>query len=237
MQSILLGIATGGTGSNADYGDLREYLLADPVVGPLLPRYVKTCRDSSQFWSFIKSELATYEERRRFIWNSFRPIFDKLEGHAISPVDPIVSDVLGELDTDHVEEIWQRALNRRSQQPDAAITAARTLLESTCKTILDEFEVAYTEKDDLPKLYRRVSEQLNLAPDQHTEQVFRQILGGCQAVVEGLGSVRNKLSDAHGKGKRPVKPDPRHAELAVNLAGTMAVFLVRTWEKHVEDQE
>jgi hypothetical protein len=28
-----------------------------------------------------------------------------------------------------------------------------------------------------------------------------------------------------------VKPKPRHAELAVNLAGTMASFLVATWRE------
>jgi Abortive infection C-terminus len=40
----------------------------------------------------------------------------------------------------------------------------------------------------------------------------------------------DKLSDAHGKGKVPAKPEARHAELAVNLAGAMATFLVQTWE-------
>jgi hypothetical protein len=41
--------------------------------------------------------------------------------------------------------------------------------------------------------------------------------------------LRNKIGDAHGKGGKPVKPSPRHAALAVNLAGTMATFLVETW--------
>jgi hypothetical protein len=49
-------------------------------------------------------------------------------------------------------------------------------------------------------------------------------------VVEGLGALRNRLSDAHGQGKRPVKPASRHAELAVNLAGATAVFLAATHE-------
>src|ERR1019366_2124876 len=34
----------------------------------------------------------------------------------------------------------------------------------------------------------------------------------------------------HGQGKRPVKPLPRHAELAVNMAGSMASFLLATFE-------
>jgi hypothetical protein len=235
LESMLVAWATGGSADDDDYQELRKRLLSDETIGPMLPRYVKTCRDLSQFWSFIKVKYPTYEERRQYIWKSFRPIFDKLEGRSSSPIDHAMSDMLTDLDVDHVEQNWQRALNRRFEDPEAAITSARTLLESTCKVILDELGKDYTNRDNLPKLYRRVAESLNLAPDQHTEQVFQQILGGCQTVVEGLGAVRNKLSDAHGKGKRPVRPDHRHAELAVNLAGTMAVFLVRTWEKHQED--
>ncbi|WP_448090692.1 abortive infection family protein [Pseudomonas azerbaijanoccidentalis] len=29
--------------------------------------------------------------------------------------------------------------------------------------------------------------------------MFKQFLGGCPAVIEGLGALRNRLSDAHGK--------------------------------------
>ena len=97
-----------------------------------------------------------------------------------------------------------------------------------CKHLLDELGEAYDDKADLPKLYTIVAAKLTLAPSQHTEQVFKQILGGCHSIVEGLGSLRNRLSDAHGKGKAGVRPYPRHAQLAVNLAGSVAMFLVET---------
>ena len=70
---------------------------------------------------------------------------------------------------------------------------------------------------------------MNLAPSQHTEQVFKQILGGYHA-VEGLGVLRNRISDAHGQWKKPVCAAPRHAELAVNLAGALATFLLASHE-------
>jgi hypothetical protein len=38
------------------------------------------------------------------------------------------------------------------------------------------------------------------------------------------------MSDAHASGKRPVKTHKRHAEWVVNLAGSLATFLVATWE-------
>jgi hypothetical protein len=118
-------------------------------------------------------------------------------------------------------------MERRETDPQGAITLAGTLLESVCKHILDDRGVVYENDGDLPGLYKLVA-KLNLSPSQHSEAVFRQILGGCTAVVEGLGALRNRLSDAHGQGKRPVKPAPRHAELAVNLAGAVALFLVAT---------
>ncbi|MCH7550913.1 MAG: abortive infection family protein, partial [Proteobacteria bacterium] len=60
----------------------------------------------------------------------------------------------------------------------------------------------------------------------------KAILGACQTVVQNLGTLRNKIGDAHAQGRRPIKPKARHAELAVNLAGTMAAFLVSTWHEH-----
>ena len=56
----------------------------------------------------------------------------------------------------------------------------------------------------------------------------------CTSVVEGLGALRNRLSDAHGQGKSGVKPASRHAELAVNLAGALAVFMLATREAQNE---
>jgi hypothetical protein len=142
----------------------------------------------------------------------------------------MASTTLARYDAEHVREAWQKAVERRSTDPDGAITAARTLLESVCKFILDEEQVTYQDSADLPTLYQVTAKQLSLAPSQHTEKVFKQILGSCGSIVEGLGALRNRLSDAHGKGKAASTPAPRHAELAVNLAGTMATFLIATWE-------
>nr|WP_284508423.1 abortive infection family protein [Caballeronia sp. INML5] len=73
------------------------------------------------------------------------------------------------------------------------------------------------------------------APDDHTEGIFKRILGGCQSVVQGLGSMRNKLGDAHSLGPVRARPSPRHAELAANLSGAMATFLVSTGDVHKQE--
>ena len=98
-------------------------------------------------------------------------------------------------------------------------------------TLLDDTGNSYDHKADLPKLWKLCADELNLSPSQHSEEVFKTILGNCQSVVNSLGAVRNRIGDAHGQGRRPVRPKPRHAELADrSLAGTMAAFLVATWQ-------
>lgn len=146
-----------------------------------------------------------------------------------SPADAAISMALERFEPDQVHERWSAALERRASDPAGAITLARTLLEDVCRWLLEELGQSASDKDDLPTLYRKLSKALALAPDDHSEQVFKQILGSCQQVVESLGALRNKLGDAHGGGPRRVKPASRHAELAVNLAGSMATFLVSTW--------
>ncbi|MBN9529894.1 MAG: abortive infection family protein [Alphaproteobacteria bacterium] len=145
------------------------------------------------------------------------------------PADPDISKALKSFDEGGVHAAWEKALARRRNDPDGAITAAKSLLESVCKHIIEEGGGTYGSRDDLPKLYAKAAESLRLAPNQHSEAVFKTILGGCQAVVGGLAAVRNQLGDSHGQGKKPVRPLARHAELAVNLAGSISMFLVSTW--------
>jgi AbiJ N-terminal domain 3/Abortive infection C-terminus len=157
------------------------------------------------------------------------PVFQVQPAALGSPADTSISETLAAFDADTVHARWTQALDRRDSDPEGAITLSRTLLEDVCKWIIVEAGETYQEKDDLPVLYRKLAKILKLAPDDHTETIFRQILGNCQSVVEALGSLRNKISDAHSRGPKRVKPAPRHAQLAVNLSGTMATFLISTW--------
>lgn len=230
LKNMLASQATGGKPDNKEYVHLRAELMQDPVLQRLAPPFVRTCRSLDEFWQFIKQHADNYADRRTFIWAQFHSLFEHLESAARSPSDAVISAAVEVFDAAHVQLTWAKALERRAVDPEGAITLARTLLESLCKHILDECGIAYGDGPDLNKLYRLTAEQLRLSPGMHSEQVFRQILGGCTGVVEGLGSIRNRHSDAHGAGKTYSPPKARHAELAVNLAGSMASFLLSTWE-------
>ena len=232
LQNTLVSRATGGSFDEAIYSQLRSEFMGNTSTRALLPRYVRTCRDGEQLWGHFRGVsygTGSYQVRRDYIYGTFQPLLEHLEGTQATPSDPGITETLSSFDPDGVHRAWERALERRQQDPEGAITAARTLLETVCKRILDEAGETYRDSADLPELYSRTAAILDLAPSQHTERVFRAILGGCHTVVQNLGTLRNRIGDAHGQGGRPVRPGPRHAALAVNLAGSMATFLVETW--------
>ena len=144
------------------------------------------------------------------------------------PTSKDIDETLRGIDSVSINEYWKKTLQRLNDDPEGAITSARAMVESTCKTILEEKGISYTNDGDLIKLYKETAKSLNLSPELHAEQVFRQILGGCASVVSGFASLRNIYGDAHGKGRKHVKPNLRHAKLAVNIAGGLCLFLLET---------
>ena len=230
IENLMTARAT-GLGAHKDtamYELLRREFMASETLRPLLPDFVRTCRTLDVFWPYIKGKAGTYADRRHIIGTAFVPLFDYLESRHRAPVDAAASETLQTFDSEGVHTVWEKALQRRHTDAEGSITIARTLLETVCKRILDDLQITYTDKEDLPKLYSMTASALNLAPNQHSEEAIKAILGGAIAVVNGFGTLRNKLSDSHGRGGKPVKPAARHANLAVNMAGTLATFLVET---------
>lgn len=236
MQDELVKFSTSGgfDGNDEAFRKLRAELLHIGGVDELMPSFIKRHRDLNSYWQFIKRKFGTYEERRVYLWDSFRPLLDLLEADDTHPSSRPVEAILASLDDAGVRAVWKKAMDRRASDPDGAITAARTLIESTCKHVLDELHVPYPDDADPARLWALCAEQLHLSPSQHAEPVFKSILGNCQSIVNNLAAIRNKIGDAHGQGKRAVRAKPRHAELAVNLAGSMAAFLVATWRERTK---
>lgn len=233
FQNRMIAFATGGgfDGGDPDYKGERAFFASRPDTKSKLPDFVRRCSDLGQFWDWIKHEKPTYAERRTLIREGFRPLIQYLEAQDRAPGVAPITEVLEAFDPDHVHAAWQKALDRRATDPEGAITAARTLIETVCKHILDDMQEPYPADADPAKLWALAAEKLNLAPHQQQEQTFRAILGNCQSIVNYMATIRNRIGDAHGQGRRPIKPKPRHAELVVNLAGTMAAFLISTWKE------
>jgi hypothetical protein len=163
-------------------------------------------------------EFKTYDDVRRdaIRWEIMRR----------TPGQPVSSTTLFESASGKLlSEGWVKVRNKLPSDPAGAITGARSALESELKGILDALGAPHGN-EKLPALYRLVVNQLSLAPDKRANDAIKQILGGCASVVQGLAALRNRMSDAHGHGRLSVTPAIRHAELAVNCAEAIAMFLL-----------
>ena len=126
LQNMLISFATGRKGNGADYTALRKFYLSNETTKQLVPQFVRTCRDLSSFWAWIKTNTPTYQERRELIRQSL-PLLDHLEGSNSAPVDAVASDVLTAFNADEVHAVWEKALARRQAR---AYSGHRTWKES-----------------------------------------------------------------------------------------------------------
>jgi hypothetical protein len=95
---------------------------------------------------------------------------------------------------------------------------------------LFECNNAVADNPKLPTLLHRTLSVLELSPRQNADRDLKKVLGNAQAVVDGVAALRGLLGDAHGRSPQDGEATPEQAELAVNLAGSVALFLVRSFE-------
>lgn len=148
--------------------------------------------------------------------------------HGRSPVSASFSRV----NLRGVREAWWKIGSRISANPDSAITAARTLLETTCKTIIDEVGEKPDQSGDLARLVKQAIRALDIAGTS-SDQSIRQLLSGLNSTISGVAGISNAAGDRHGtSGGQSIK-DVYLAELVSHAAGSIAVFLV---QKHLLNQ-
>ena len=228
LKEILLAQVQNGHADKGRYALLRSELLAENRLYQLLPAFLK--QDTTLLEVRRRSQqLGGWAPRRVFVAEALQPALDYLQQPVLTLAEEVVNSTLATVDSEHVRLAWQKAIDRRRHDPDGAITIARTLVEAVCKHALGSG--AYENGWDLPKLYKETARRLRLDADRHSDESLKQLLRGCGTAIDGLAAVRNRLGDAHGKGDDDPVPARLHAELAVNLAGTMAMFLISILEE------
>lgn len=233
LQNLLIDRATGKGASDEHYIAIRAYFMNKSELKPLIPKWVLQSRNLDEYWSFIKNTIERYEPRRQYIRKEFSDLLDCLENNTGElPYKHIIDDSINFLDSQYINDCWQKIIDRKNTDFEGAITSSRTLLESVLKSILDDIGETTNSAGDLNKLYKEVAYNLNLSPNNNNEQVFKQILGACSSLVNGLASLRNEYGDSHGKGQVVYKPEQRHTDLAANIACAMSLFLIQTYKNN-----
>ena len=121
LKNIVTGCAEGGSRDDSrDYAVIRMLFLREPKISEKLPRFIKTCRNLPEIWSFIKPKFAHYHERREFIREEFDSLLAMLEMEARSPSDVSISETVQNVSSAYIQEVWKKALERRATDPEGA---------------------------------------------------------------------------------------------------------------------
>ena len=193
------------TVSKADYETAHKRVFEDPTARRLADKKLMRFKNPDLMWGHLRSVATgpgSWALRRGAAHQLIDPVIDALLDATESPADHLITGATVRLNADSVRDAWDKAIARRENDPEGAVAMARTLLESTLKTILDDRSVVYRDADDLPSLYRAVSAELALAPAAYSEEPFKQILGGCNSVVVGLGSLGTRRAMRTAPGAR-----------------------------------
>jgi len=158
-----------------------------------------------------------------------------LEGKAI-PARAGLAKTADILNFDTVQRDIDRALKAAERDPESAVTSASSTLESVCRSILVELGQPLPAKKDIRTLFRAVAQHLQLGADRSDldraiAEDVKTILGGLATITQGIGALRTKFGDAHGRERGYARIDGRIADLAINASSTISLFLLETWQK------
>lgn len=202
-----------------------------PVVRP---DAVEAERLRQYFNDLLKADKFELIERARI---AGRPVF---AARALPPIPnlPIshARSTLIRADASYVSQQITRMESSVESDPGLAVGTAKELVETVCKTILEDRSVVVDKNWDLSQLVKSTTKELELTPDDIDNSAkaydsIKRILANLATITQGLAELRNSYGTGHGRNARSKGLRPRHARLAVGAASTLAVFL---WDTHQE---
>ena len=133
----------------------------------------------------------------------------------------------------HIEEQVRSIEQAVVDNPALVFDLSRTLVETACRTILADRKLAFSEDDDLPKLFKTASTHLPFLPptassETKARQSLAQTLSGLSTAIQGICELRNRCGfAAHGSDKPRPAMESVQALLAAEAADTIVGFLHR----------
>ncbi|MFC9419338.1 abortive infection family protein [Bacillus mobilis] len=222
--------------SDDDYQMARRIILKLREEYPLKYKvrydFIKECRNIEEvisYFAFQTEDDMNYHNLST-ISDFFNPYIDYIE-------ELNIDIKIMHVNCDIPEELtYERLLNdlrtceQRIDNGDypGALTLARSLVEGVFKELIYSITGEEAGKEDLPKLYKKVREILNLNPSNpKLEKPLKDVLAGLIKIIDGLNEIRNANGDAHFA---KYEVSLHHALLVVNSAETVVTFLFDTYE-------
>jgi 23S rRNA pseudoU1915 N3-methylase RlmH len=191
----------------------------DPLLGKVLEELVNCAAE-------VPSNAAQTE-----LLEECRKIARRLQGNNLSFTH--LRETVEVFNSAYLSKQIQRMEQAVEEDPDLAIGTAKELVESCCKTILQERGESLPGKPDVSALTKATLKALDLVPEAvpdaaRGKDVIKRILHNLAQIGNNLAELRGLYGTGHGKDHKATGLQARHAKLAVGSAATLATFLFET---------
>jgi len=178
--------------------------------------------------------LTAYQERVRHILSKNRLVYHlngRLSEAGLNPETQTLANYIKTGNYQAIEDEFQRATQYLLSDPHAAITAASSLIEATCKSYIETFNLEMPNRSVISNLWHTVRSHLGLNQDTNIHQDQRKIIQGLFSIVDGVGSLRTHIGSAHGRGLNIPVISISEARLSVNAAHAVVTFIMDCWHR------
>jgi hypothetical protein len=258
LREYFVGTSLSIISDEFDAADIACDLQHEPGVGgqrrTLVEQYYKTIDWNS--WSDVRKFITVYENvltqledradaKDEYAGKTFASLRRWIERDGFSYAASRLSRVgskasleniaiaAGTLDVPELQRQIARLQTAIDNDPALAIGTAKELVETVCKTILEQRSIQVPDDADIGVLVKAARKALGLVPESVPSaakgaETVRRLLSNLGNVAQGLGELRNLYGTGHGKAGAARSLGPRHARLAVGAASTLATFLLET---------
>lgn len=177
------------------------------------------------------SYFSHYDAEKARLYAKCREIRDR-ETNVSPGIEKQVEYIKSKFTSTYMHEQIGLLMEMRTRNPTEAIGKSKELIESCCKTILNEYGVAIDPNWSVARLSKETARCLKVDAESadSEDRIVQQILGSLQGIASGLAEFRNAYGSGHGKGDGFVPLPVRHAKLAVGSAVTLVEYFWETFE-------
>lgn len=161
------------------------------------------------------------------------PIYSFRERQLGADMEDKKEKIKAYLNTDYVKSKIKIMSDAVYDNTDLALGTAKELIETTCKSILKEKSVAVDKNWDLSRLFKETINCLSFLdakevdnPEQATKSV-KQILSGCNSIIQGIAELRNNYGTGHGKDENFKSLPSKYASFVAATVADIIIFILQ----------
>ena len=164
-----------------------------------------------------------------------KPIVERVRSMLNNSMIP-VDNLKTVFSNDYISSQLDMMLKMQGENPTEAIGKAKELIESCCKTILEEKGIEINSKWDVGNLVDETMKLLEVTPKHIPDtakeaKAIKALLQELKGIASQIAIIRNAYGSGHGKSASYKGLQERHAKLAIGSSVTLVNFLWDSFER------